>query len=282
MLTLVLAAVLLGAPTSPKDTLIQVRQGDHLVLSEFSGTIGIEAWGRSELRAEADADEALQFRFSRSGNRIELEVLDRKNRNRTEELRLRVPLWMNLEISGRKLDVEVDGLGGEVRIRNLKGDFLLEDLSGRIDAATLEGSIDALRLEGTARLKTGDGDITVMESGADLELETVSGDIEVLGSASPNLEARTTDGDVDFSGRLSPAGVYAIRSHGGELTLTLDAPVDTDVTVLVYEGEFKSDFPVRARGYQSGKDLEFTIGEGGSRLLLEAFDGEVTLRKAGS
>ena len=96
MLELFLAALLLGAPTSARDTIIQVREGDHLVLKGFSGAVEVEGWGRSEVRARADAEEALLFEFSRSGSRIDLEVLDRKNRNRTEELILLVPSPGNL------------------------------------------------------------------------------------------------------------------------------------------------------------------------------------------
>jgi len=279
MLELLLAAILIGAPIAGQDTLIQVREGDRLVLVGFSGAVEVEGWDRREIRAEAEADGALLFRFSRSGSRIELELLDRKNRNRAEELRLLLPAWMDLDVSGAKLDVEVRGLRGEVRVRNLKGDLVLQDLSGLVDASSVEGSIEAVGLDGAARLKTGDDDILIVGSGADLNLESVSGDIELERSSSREIEVHTTDGDVDFSGVLLPGGSYAFHSHGGDVTLTLESPVDADVSALVYEGEFESDFPIRAGGFQSGHEFRFTIGEGGARVLLEAFDGEVKLRR---
>ena len=282
MLKILLATVLLGVPTSVQDTVVQVREGDHLVLRDFSGAVQVEAWNRNELRAEADDEETLLFLFSRSGGRIELGVRDRKDRNRTEDLRLLIPAWMDLEVSGRNVDVEVRGLGGEVLIRNLEGDIVLQELSGTIEVSTVEGSIEARGLRGTARLNTGDDDITVIESSAELELESVEGDIQLYRSTTRRIEARTTDGDVAFTGRLLPGGVYAFHSHGGELTLALEPPVNADVTALVYKGEFQSDFPIRAQGYRSGEDLRFVIGEGGAQVLLNAFDGEVILRRAGS
>jgi hypothetical protein len=282
MLTILLATAVLGVPTSVQDTLIQVREGDQLVLRDFSGAVEVEAWNRNELRAEADDGETILFQFSRSGSRIEMNVRDRKDRNRMEELRLFVPSWMDLEVSGRELDTEVGGMGGTVLIRNLEGDIILHDLSGDIEVSTVEGFIDARNLRGTASLKTGDDDITVQESSADLELESVEGDIELFRSTTRKIEARTTEGDVEFTGRLLSDGVYAFHSHGGELTLNLEPPVNADVTVLVYEGEFQSDFPIRAEGYRSGQDLRFMIGEGGAQVLLNAFDGEVRLRRAGS
>jgi hypothetical protein len=279
MLELFLAAALLGTPSSARDTLIQVREGDHLVLSGLSGAVEVEGWNRGELRARVDDEESVFFRFTRTGSRIDLEVLDRKSRNRSEDLSLLVPSWMSLEISGLNLDVAVGGVSGEVRIRNLKGDLVLKDLSGSVDGSTVEGSIEAAGLGGRARLTTGNDNITILDSSADLVLESVSGDIEIRQSTAAGIEARTTDGDVDFRGRFLPGGSYGFRSHSGDLTLFLESPVNADVMVLAYEGEFESDFPVRTRGFRSGQNLEFTIGTGGSRVLLEAFDGEVTLRR---
>lgn len=281
MLEILFSVLLFGATASAPDTLFQAREGDQLLIRDFSGAVEVEAWDRDEILAQTDSEGALRFRATRSGRRLELEVLDRKSRNRSVELRLRVPSWIDLDISGPKVDVEVNGMRSQVRIRNLKGDLILEDLVGDVNASSVEGSIDAYGLEGKATLKTGDDDITVHDSNADLELETISGDIRFLSVAAPSIEVRTTDGDLDFEGRFFSGGVYSFRSHGGEINLILDPPVDASVTVLVYEGEFESDFPIKTRGFRSGQDFQFTIGGGGARVLLEAFDGEVTLRRGG-
>lgn len=281
MFELLLAVLALGPALSVQDTIIPVGAGDRLFLGELSGNLEVEAWSRDEIRAEAEDEEALLFLVSRAGSRIELIPRDRKERRRSEDLRLWVPSWMDLEISGRELDVSVHGVGGRVMVRNLEGDVTLEDLPGRVEVSVVEGEIVARRLRGSARLKTGEDEITLSECTAELTLETISGDVDIRRSGSPVVGIRTTDGDVDFNGRLIPDGAYEFHSHGGDLTLSLEAPVDADVTVLAYEGDFRSDFPVRTRGFRSGQEMRFTIGEGGSRVLLNAFDGEVVLRRAG-
>jgi hypothetical protein len=37
---------------------------------------------------------------------------------------------------------------------------------------------------------------------------------------------------------------------------------------------------VKAKGYRSGEGLEFTLGAGGARLVLETFDGDIRLLRA--
>jgi hypothetical protein len=281
MLELILAALLLGNPIAARDTVFDLRVGDRLVLEDFNGSVYVGVWGRDALEAESDSDVATEFEFHRSGSRVEMRVSDRKNRNRTDELRLRVPEWLNLEFSGRKLEAEIRGVAGTVKIRNLKGDLFLEDLSGEVDAVCVDGEIVARRLGGFAHLSTGSGEITVIDSSGELVLETVSGDMELSDLTPRGISARTTSGEIDFSGQLNASGRFSFQSHNGDLTLELRDPVALDVTVLAYEGEFESDFPVRTRGFRSGQEMAFTIGSGGGRLILEAFDGEIRLLRSG-
>ena len=54
-----------------------------------------------------------------------------------------------------------------------------------------------------------------------------------------------------------------------------------DAVILSYEGDFESEFPVRAEGFRSGEALEFRVGTGGARLVVESYDGEVRLTGGG-
>lgn len=279
MIEILLAALLAGVPSSVPDTVFQARPGDQLRLKDFTGSVEVGVGDRDEIWAGAESDGALSFRATRRGRVLELEVLDRKNRNRAEELLLQVPAWIDLDFSGPRLDVSVDGLSGQVRIRTLRGDLELENLSGKVEASTVQGSINAWGMDGEADLKTGHDEIFVSRSRGTLQVETISGDITLSGATAPNIGVKTTKGDVEFQGRFLPGGEYEFRSHGGEMEFFLEPPVDANMTVIVYEGEFSSDFPIRTRGFHSGKDLRFTIGDGGPTVLVEAFNGEVTLSR---
>jgi len=281
MLELILAALLLGNPVSARDTTFQLRKGDRLVLEDFNGSVDVGVWGRDILEAVSDSDVATDFEFERSGSRVEMRVSDRKNRNRTRDLRLRVPVWLSLEFSGRNLDAQIRGVEGSVAIKNLNGDLVLEDLSGDVEAVTVEGEILARGLGGVARLSSGDGDLTIRDSSGELTLKTVSGDMDLLDLSPRGISARTTSGEIDFTGQLNGEGRFSFQTHSGDLTLILRDPIDLDVTVLAYQGEFQSDFPVRTQGFRSGQEIAFVIGAGGGRLILEAFDGEIRLGRSG-
>ena len=272
--------LLVGTLASPGDTLVEVRQGDRLVLRDFGGIVYVESWERPLLRAEAEAKESAPFRIRRSGKSLELRLVDGRARGRKEEIRVTMPSWMSLEVSGRELEVEVRDLEGDVTVRNLRGDISFRNLGGVVEARTVEGTIEAHYLTGSARLRTGDDELRVGSSSAALDLETVDGEIRMDGVDARRVSARTTDGEIEFSGRILEGGEYGFFSHGGDIQLQLAPPVNLDATILAYKGEFESDFPVRASGFRSGEGLEFTVGTGGASLVIETFDGEIRLLRA--
>jgi len=269
--------LLAGMLMSPGDTLVEVREGDQLMLQDFGGRVVLESWNRPVVRAEVDAKEATTFQVLRSGNRVELRMPGGRVPDSGEDLHLTIPPWMDVEISGKEVEVEVRELSGDVTVRNLQGDLFFSNLSGSVDAFSAQGSIEAHDLTGSARLQTGDDEILVVHSTATLDLETVDGDIRLEGIEARRISVRTTDGEIEFSGRSLEGGDYGFYSHGGDIRIQLAQPVSLDARILAYGGEFQSDFQVRAKGFHSGESLEFTLGSGGARLVVETFEGEIRL-----
>ncbi len=277
-MALLLAMILLGGPLGARaDTLVDVRPGDRLVLDNFTGEVSVDVWDRPQMSLSGEAEGAAGFEIRRSGERVSVTFRTRRGRGGEGALRVEVPAWMGLEISGREMEARIRGVTGDVTIRSLEGDLSLGSLGGRVDAYTVEGSIEAVDLTGSARLRTGDDDLRVVDCTGPLDLETVDGDVEIRGSRSPRVSVRSTDGDVEFSGSIPGGGEVDLRSHGGDLRVHLPSDVDLDVTVLPYSGDFESEFPVHTHGFRSGEPMEFTLGAGGGHLILEAFSGDIEL-----
>jgi hypothetical protein len=227
-----------------------------------------------------DTKEAREFLVRRSGGDLELRLEEGTHRGRREELWLTLPTWMNLEVTGNEVEVEVEGIQGDVEIRNLRGDLTFSDLGGVVEARSVEGRIEARSLTGTARLRTGDDDIRVLASTASLSLETVDGDIQLDDFRGSRVWVSSTGGEIAFSGRIRQGGDYGFFSHDGEITLQIALPADFRASVLSYSGRFESEFPVRTEGFRSGESLDFMVGSGGSRIVVETFSGPVRFIKS--
>ena len=94
--------VLARTLTSPGDTLVEVRPGDHLVLRDMEGFVEVESWDRSFVQMLAGDKNSEAFQLRRSGSSLEFRPEAVRRRDREVDLRIRVPAWMVLDISGRR------------------------------------------------------------------------------------------------------------------------------------------------------------------------------------
>lgn len=274
--------LLAKAIPSPGDTIVDLRVGDHLILRDLAGSVSVDVWDRDELRVDVGEKGGVSVGVRRSGGDLNLRVVEDRERDREVRIRLTVPAWLDLTISGKEVEVEIRGLDGDVSVRNLEGDLLLLNLGGEVMAYSVEGSIEAHGLTGEGKLKTGKDEIWVTTSSASLELQTVDGDITLEDTDAPRIQARTTDGEIEFSGHILEGGDYGFFSHGGDVDLYILSEVNLEATVMVYGGEFVSDFPVRAKSLRTGEGLMFSLGSGGARLVVETFDGDVRFLEGGT
>jgi DUF4097 and DUF4098 domain-containing protein YvlB len=113
-----------------------------------------------------------------------------------------------------------------------------------------------------------------------VEVETVSGDLELRDVSARQIRTHTTSGDLSFVGRIVDAGRYEFNTHSGEIRLVLPADVGAQLSVSTYNGGIDSDFPITLRpnvAAAQGKRMEFSLGQGTARIIAETFSGDITL-----
>ena len=279
MTSALLLALALGAapPLAAADTVVDVRRGDRLVMENFSGTVSVGAWARDALEVRGEPGDRLNVTVVRSGSRLSLRPEGRRGRDRDVDAVLRVPAWLDLEIGGREVDVRVRGTSGEVSVRNVEGDIDVEDTSGALRLHTVDGEIRVRNGRGRLEARSRGDDVSVLGFTGDVDVETGSGDVTLEGVDGSEVRAETLDGDVRFDGTLRRGGRYAISVHDGDAVVAIPADAGVDVSVATFDGEFMSEFPVVLQQYRGGRAFEFTLGDGGARLDIQVFDGEIRL-----
>ncbi|MGD2071080.1 MAG: DUF4097 family beta strand repeat-containing protein [Gemmatimonadota bacterium] len=263
-------------PGPTRDTTLVVARGDTLVLADLGGELVLDAWDRDEVRA-TDLDEHRRpFRVRRADGRLELRV-----GSRDVELRLELPSWLPVVVRGHDLDVEARGLDGFLQVRTLEGDVFIRDVTGRIDVHALDGEISAEDVAGDMVLRSVNDDVDVRGARGRLRVESTDGDLTFADLDVESLDATTTDGDVRFQGAFRQGGSYALVTHSGDVTVEIPDGADLVVFVSTFDGELEAGFPITLDRIQSGRETRFTLGRGTARLSLEAFDGDIMLRRPG-
>lgn len=266
-------------PTVAADTAVELRRGDRVVVERLTGELTVEGWNRSTLSIGGDFEEIRGVGAVRSGSVVTVRPEDRKARGHDVELVLRVPTWVELEVSSRSLDVRVADVEGGVSVRNVSGDVRLDRVGGTVSVSTVEGEIDVHGARGSVKAHSRGDDVTLVDVTGDVDAATGDGDLRLDNVDASTLQAETLDGDVFFDGTIARDGTYQFSVHDGDATLVLPGDSDAKVSVSTFDGELTSDFPVTLRHYEGGGVFDFQLGEGGAQVTVKVFDGEIRFRR---
>ena len=271
-----LLLIALGATAAPADTIVELRRGDRVVIENLSGEISVVTWDRDflEVRGE-DRDDALVAR--RSGSSVRIVRDDTRRRRRSVEVSIRVPAWVDLEISGLSLELTVRGVNGKLRVGNVSGDIRIEDVGGPVDVRSVEGEIDVVNARAGVRATSQSDDVTLRRVSGPIDVHSGSGDILLDDVRSESVRAETQDGDIAFSGTIADRGEYGFYVHDGDAIIAVPAGINARVSVSTFDAEFESEFPVIVEHFTGGREFEFILGDGSARLRIEVFDGEIRL-----
>jgi DUF4097 and DUF4098 domain-containing protein YvlB len=285
LLTLVVGAALLTP--MQQDTTVPVSQGTRLELDAHSSSISVRTWNRNAIQVSADLLSAR--------DRIEVEVsggvasIQRVNRHgehddEATDYRLTVPTWMDLELSTVEGDIVVENSQGRVNANSVEGDVSVRGGKDFISIHSVEGEVTVDGARGRVEANTVDGGITISNTEGEIFAETVDGDITMESVRSSDAEANTVDGNISYRGHVAPQGRYRLGSHDGDITLEVP-DLDAVVSVSTFEGEFSScgyqATITRSNERSTQRRFRFTVGNGGARVDLESFDGNIYLVKTG-
>jgi Toastrack DUF4097 len=264
------------------DTTLSVSPGDILSLENLSGGVRVETWDRDVVEIETQGIDQVRFDVREGGNEFRVRPRDRRGRghSRSRAYAVRVPRWLPLEIRGRELSISVSGHSGRLLLSTLDGDIDLRDTKGEIRARTLEGTISAIDVGGLVELFSLDDDISVRGATGELRVDVNDGDVTLWEIDAEVVEASSVDGDIDFMGTLHARGRYTVVTHDGDITFGIVGDPNAHVLVSIFEGELESEFPIMLSRLESGREFDFTLGEGAAEVRLEAFDGAVRLERA--
>jgi len=204
-----------------------------------------------------------------------------------------------LDTRGR---IEIENLKGRVEVRawDRQEVKVTGTLGDGVEKFSMDGDRRNLRIEVKYPSRSGRTEPTVLIVQvpilADLEIETVSADIDVHGIASRELSLESVSGDIAANGAPREA---RIESVSGDVRLTLNSPdvsVDNVSGELVLQGRLNGEVSLetvsgnvrmdglgeRVRSLSAGTvsgdmDLKTALADGGE-IRLESVSGDLLLR----
>jgi DUF4097 and DUF4098 domain-containing protein YvlB len=181
-------------------------------------------------------------------------------------------------------DLSVDGTLSSLTLSQIKGrvsqsgeillgDSHMEGITGPVRLHTSVTDIELAELPGDLTLDSDDlrinqakGQVRVVTHSKDIDLNQISGDVYV----------ETRHGHIS----VEPAGAYSLeaRNNSGGVEVTLPPNASATVNAHTHNGDILSDYPIAATQGEN-KLATFTIGSGASRIVLNASNGDVNIKK---
>ena len=270
------------------------------------GELDIQGWDKNqiEVRGELD-DKAEEFIFDVSRGDAIIEVkLPRDlgwNSGDASDLTIRVPRGSNVDISGVSTDIrvvdidgglDIGGVSGDLDIRSIRdridvttvsGDLNVQDVSGRISLKAVSGDIDVRGGQGDFRLHTVSGDVLGRGlQGIDFELESVSGDLELIDTDYAEVRGHTVSGDVDIAGKLARGGTVELDTVSGSIRLEFVEPINARFELETASGSIRNrvtgDKPQTSR-YVRDETLRFVAGSGEGEVIISSRSGDIVISR---
>ena len=279
LLVAVLASLTLG---DGADTTLAVRSGGRLEVSNFSGSVSVSAWARDAVRVRVHSESGTAVDVSPEMGGLSISSSARRGPPGQTEFEITAPTWMPIEISGPMNDVQVDGSKASIKVDTVNGDVTVRGGSGDIELSSVQGDVEVTGASGHLKLSAINQGVTATHVSGQAEIETVNGDIVLDDVQLDEAEASSVSGSVWFRGALKDQGRYQLETHAGDIQLVMPDQPSARVTVSTYSGELSSDFEIGIKKLNSKENVAFTLGNGGARVGLESFSGNIQLLKASS
>ncbi|HUK91969.1 MAG TPA: DUF4097 family beta strand repeat-containing protein [Blastocatellia bacterium] len=159
---------------------------------------------------------------------------------------------------------------GDVRVSSITGKLIAHSSSGNVTVADVSGAVNATSSSGNVSVTNAQGDVNANSSSGNVGVNNARGEVS----------ARTSSGDVEVRiSQLKPGASYDFGTSSGNVTVSVPAALDAEVSMSTSSGSVNCDFPITVQGKLSPHRIHGVIGGGSGKIRMESSSGNVTLRR---
>jgi len=198
-----------------------------------------------------------------------------------------------VRFSNSKHDFSAHQVDGDLSVEGDCNDLTLSEIKGRATTSgDIYGEVHVENITGPVSIHTSRTDVQIAELPGDL---TFDSDSLRVNESKGLVRVVTHSKDIDLSqiygdsyvenrdGRISvePAGPFSVeaKDNKGDVEVTLPPNASGSVNVHTHNGDIVSDYPLTNSPEGENKTTSFTIGSGGSRIILSSDNGDVRIKK---
>ncbi|HEU4652357.1 MAG TPA: DUF4097 family beta strand repeat-containing protein [Steroidobacteraceae bacterium] len=256
-------------------------------ITNVAGQVHVLGWDRNEVQVQADlGPEVERLDFRRDGRLTIVRVVLNEGRHHgaDTDLQVRVPRASAVSVNSVSADQTIEQVRGDQRLQAVSGSIETQIWSGECEATTVSGQVTVKANDAGAplRINTVSGDLTLIGGSRELDLSTVSGDLEVRVAELGRARIKTTNGSLDLVSKLARDARVDAEAINGEMRMMFEGAVDAEFNIETFNGEIDNCFgpkEQRTHEYGPGHELRFREGNGSANVRIKTLNGEVQLCK---
>jgi hypothetical protein len=245
------------------------------------GSVRVIGWKNDSVavRGTLGKGNALHMGGGRGGIKMFVEGLDERN-PAPADIELMVPSRAKVWIKTATASIDVSDVSGSLDLYVVGGDIKVRGAPADVNAEAIDGSITIIGSPGWVRAKSASGNVTLDGSSPDVTISTVSGKIDADGTRFERAKFESVTGSIRFAGSFQRGGLVNFDSHSGSIEIGIPAGSPADFDIVTIAGSISNRLtksrPVPGR-YGRGAELTTSSGDGGTRVVVRSFKGQVTL-----
>ena len=244
-----------------------------------SGEVTVEGWSRNAVEVTGTLGEEVdEFIFERKGDTVVVKVKPIKgkssgSRSTSSYITVRAPQKSSIDVATISAEIDVEGIEGEQELQSVSGGISTTAFGADVEAETVSGSIDIVgsNMDSETELNTVSGGISARDMAGTIDLQSVNGRLKLDGGSFSEVAMETVNGRIDFKSNLRDGGDLDIETVNGKVVVDFVGSLSADIDVNTFNGGIRNCFgPKPERTSKYAPGWELSFTEGGG-------DGNVSI-----
>jgi DUF4097 and DUF4098 domain-containing protein YvlB len=256
---------------------IAVEKNAHIAIRNASGQVVVRSWDRPQVH--------LIWTPSASGIDLDIEQLPASGAADRIRLTTEAGNGHMTNVQGpADLTVEVPP-SASLDIRNPEGSVLVRGLQGAVSIATVGGTISVLETAEHLSVSSLSGDIGIIRASGRVEATSISGTLRFVLPTSLHIRGNTTSGAISYEGDLLPGADYDLSTYSGDIDILCPVSASFELRANTVKGKVVPDRRLalttkrRAPSFPyKGTSLFATQNAGSATVEARSYSGSIRIR----
>jgi DUF4097 and DUF4098 domain-containing protein YvlB len=237
-------------------------------VSNVAGSVEVRGWSRNEVEVTGDLGSRVEeLIFERDDNNILIKVKVPRHSNGgiSSDLYIKVPQRSSLIVDTVSADIDVADVEGEQSLQAVSGDVSTEARGEDIELGSVSGDVEVVGDNNAARskLNTVSGDVDAENLSGEIQADSVSGDVTIVGGSFERSKVETVNGDIVLHSGFDSGGRMDIETVNGSVDVDFGGDVSARFDIETFNGSIRNCFgPESVRTSRYAPGRELKFTEG--------------------